>query len=500
MANVEPKNVVPIMFGLMLSLFLANLDQTIVATCLSAIARDLGGWELLPWVISAYLVTSTATTPIYGRLSDLYGRRRVLLFSIGLFVVASIVCALAGTMLQLIFARALQGLGGGGLRSISQVVIADIIPPRHRGRYQGFMSTTFLISTALGPVLGGYFAEHLSWTLAFWINLPLGALAFVAIDRQLRKLTIPTHQQTIDWLGAVLILCAAVPLMLGLSRVEQEGGWLKGPVLWPILFGLVSTGALIVHELRVRHPMLPMRLFANRVYTIGNIALFAPSMVMTALIIILPLYYQLVLRRPADTAGMHLIALTGGMAIGSFIVGSLISRIGHPKIFPLVAGISAAALCLLIALRGFGSSTLFDVVCTTALGASFGSQINPMLVIVQNGLETRDIGSGVAGMTFFRSLAGAFGVAVFTTFLIGRFNAGALGLPGHELLGTEPGIGLLKQDLPASFDAVQRAAFAAVVEQGFTAVFLLASAISIAALIAVMLIQERPLRSGSGRL
>src|SRR6478672_11150820 len=241
----EPRNVTRIMFGLMLALFLANLDQTIIATCLPAMARQLGGWELLPLVISAYLVTSTATTPIYGRLSDSYGRRRVLLGSIALFVVASALCALANTMPLLILARALQGVGGGGLRSISQIVIADIIPPRNRGRYQGYMSATFLISTTLGPVLGGYFAEHWSWTWAFWINLPLGALAFFVIDRQLRQLALPVRSHKIDWIGAALIVMAASPLMLGLSRVEQAGGWGHAQVLTPIAIGAVMTLVLV---------------------------------------------------------------------------------------------------------------------------------------------------------------------------------------------------------------------------------------------------------------
>lgn len=488
------------MFGLMLSLFLANLDQTIIATCLPAIAHDLQGWDLLPWVISAYLVTSTATAPIYGRLSDHYGRRRVMLVSIGLFVLASIFCALADTMPLLIAARTLQGFGGGGLRSLSQVVIADIIPPRYRGKYQGYMSTTFVISTTLGPVLGGFFAEHLSWQWAFWINLPLGALAFVVIGRQLRNLKVPTTRHRIDWLGGVLILAAAVPLMIGLSRVEQQGGWLNWPVALPIVLGIVATAALIGVELHVDEPMIPMRLFANKVFTIGNIALFASSMVMTALVIMVPLYYQIVLKWPADRAGLQLIALTGGMATGGFIVGSTVSRLGRAKMFPVVGGIAAAALCLVIAHEGLGRSTLFDVACTALLGASIGCQINPVNVMVQNGLEIRDIGTGVSGSTFFRSLAGAFGVAAFSTFLISSLAAGAILVPGHEKLGADLGVGLLRQNPALTFDAAQTAAFTAVREHAFALVFVLAAAIFLFGVIAVATIDERPLRTGSGRL
>ena len=265
------------------------------------------------------------------------------------------------------------------------------------------------------------------------------ALAFVVISRQLRNLKLPTMQHKIDWMGGFLILASAVPLMIGLSRVEQQGGWLNWPVAFPVLLGIAATAALVAVELRVAEPMIPMRLFANKVFTVGNIALFAASMVMTALIIMVPLYYQIVLKWPADQAGLQLIALTGGMAIGGFIVGSAVSRLGRAKMFPVVGGLAATALCLLIAHEGLGHSTLFDVVCTALLGASIGCQINPLNVIVQNGLEIRDIGAGVSGSTFFRSLGGAFGVAAFSTFLIGRLAAGAMLVPGHEKLGADPG-------------------------------------------------------------
>lgn len=493
--SFEPRNIAPIMFGLMLSLFLANLDQTIVATCLPTIARDLDGWELLPWIISSYLVTSTATTPIYGSLSDIYGRRTMLLASIVLFMVASVFCALAPTMPMLIAARALQGIGGGGLRALSQVVIADIIPPRFRGKYQGYMSGTFLVSTAFGPVLGGFFAEHMSWQWAFWINLPLGALAFAVINAQLRKLQLPVRAHKVDLTGALLIVAAAAPLMIGISRVEREGGWLNSAVGLPILFGLAATCILIFWELRAAEPMLPMRLFANTTYTIGNLALAAPSMVMTSLIIIIPLYYQVVLKWSADDAGLRLISLTAGMAIGSFGVGSLITHIGRARIFPIAAGLVTACICLVIARFGLGSSLWFDVLFVTALGASLGCQVNPMLVIVQNGLEIRDIGAGVSGITFFRSLSGAFGVAVFTTFLIGQLANGAEKIPGHEALGANTGVGMLRRDMDRLFTDQQNLALQIIRDQAFSLVFVLAACLAFSAAIAVCLIREKPLRT-----
>src|SRR5437763_9535055 len=223
--------IVSILSGLMLAMFLANLDQTIVATSLSTMARDLQGWALMSWVVSAYLVASTVTTPIYGRLSDIYGRRPVLLTSITLFVGASVLCALSQTMLQLIGARVLQGIGGGGLRSVAQAAIADVIPPRERGRYQGYFSSVMAISNVLGPVLGGFFADYLSWHWIFWINIPLGLVALFLCNRNFRRLPRPKRKPVIDWLGAALILAATTPILIALGRAEAAASWGSGDVL-----------------------------------------------------------------------------------------------------------------------------------------------------------------------------------------------------------------------------------------------------------------------------
>jgi multidrug resistance protein len=216
--------IVSILSGLMLAMFLAGLDQTIVATSLSTMARDLDGWELMSWVVSVYLVASTVTTPIYGRLSDIYGRRPVLLIGIALFLGSSVLCALSQTMPQLIASRALQGIGGGGLRSVSQAAIADVIPPRERGRYQGYFSSVMAFSNLLGPVLGGFFADYLTWHWIFWINIPFGILALILCNRNLRRLPKPKLKPAIDWFGAALILGSTTPILIAVDRSKRQAG------------------------------------------------------------------------------------------------------------------------------------------------------------------------------------------------------------------------------------------------------------------------------------
>jgi EmrB/QacA subfamily drug resistance transporter len=257
--------IVSILSGLILAMFLASLDQTIVATSLSTIARELNGWALMSWVVSAYLVASTVTTPIYGRLSDLYGRRPILLVSITLFLGASVLCALSQTMPQLIAARILQGIGGGGgLRSVAQAAIADTIPPRERGRYQGYFSSVMAISNVLGPVLGGFFADYLSWHWIFWINIPCGVLALILCDRNLRRLPKPRRRPVIDWLGAALILASTTPILIAVGRAEAAGGWARVDVIAPLGIGLVFLAGLVVWEREAPEPIIPLRLFANR--------------------------------------------------------------------------------------------------------------------------------------------------------------------------------------------------------------------------------------------
>src|SRR6202045_4016786 len=333
----------------MLAMFLASLDQTIVATSLSTMAQELNGWTLMSWVVSAYLVASTITTPIYGRLSDIYGRRLVLLASIGLFVGASVLCALSQTMPQLIGARILQGLGGGGLRSVSQAAIADIIPPRERGRYQGFLSSVMGISMVLGPVLGGLFVDYLSWHWIFWINIPFGLVALALCDRNLRRLPLPRGRAVIDWLGAGLLVATTTPILLALSRVESGGSWRDPGVVLQGGLSAVLLIVLVAWEREARSPLIPLRLFANRIFTVASLISFTMSMVMIALIILVPLAFELSGGLAANQAGIRLTPMTGGTVPGSYIAGQLMTRSGRYRLYPIVGAAAMTLFCVALA-------------------------------------------------------------------------------------------------------------------------------------------------------
>lgn len=487
--------IVSILSGLILAMFLASLDQTIVATSLSTMARDLNGWELMSWVVSAYLVASTVTTPIYGRLSDLYGRRPILLAGIALFLGASVLCALSQTMPQLIAARTLQGIGGGGLRSVSQAAIADVIPPRERGRYQGYFSSVMAISNLLGPVLGGFFADYLTWHWIFWINLPFGALALVLCNRNLRRLPKPKRRPAIDWLGAALILGSATPILVAVGRAEAAGGWGRVDVLVPLAIGIVLLAALVVWERERSDPMIPLRLFANRIFSVACAISFSMSMVMIAMIILVPLDFELSAGLAPNQAGIRLIPMTGGTVLGSFIAGQLVTRTGHYRIFPILGAAAMATICGTIAGLGLGRSWPLDTALTAGLGLSFGFQLPTVIVPVQNALDLTDTGIGLSTVMFFRLIGGAFGVALLTALLVGELNSGALTIPGHDVLGANPGIALLHLDQAEPANSSVLAGLQGAVRTAFSHVFLYATAISVLTTAISFALKEIPLRS-----
>jgi len=486
--------IVSILSGLMLAMFLASLDQTIVATSLSTMAQELNGWTLMSWVVSAYLVASTITTPIYGRLSDIYGRRLVLLASIGLFVGASVLCALSQTMPQLIGARILQGLGGGGLRSVSQAAIADVIPPRERGRYQGYLSSVMAISMVLGPVLGGWFVDYLSWHWIFWINIPFGLVALVLCDRNLRRLPLPRGRAIIDWFGAVLLAAATIPMLLALSRVESGGNWRSPGVVLQMGLGVLFLIALVAWEREARSPLIPLRLFGNRIFAVASAISFTMSMVMIALIILVPLAFEISAGLSANQAGIRLIPMTGGTVLGSFIAGRLMSRTGRYRVYPIGGAGAMTLFCCALALFGLGHSAGLDTVLTTGLGLSFGFQLAPVIVPVQNALPLEDTGIGLGTVMFFRLIGGAFGVALLTALLMAELNIAIAAVPGHQALGADPGLALLQMELSGTASPALIAGLAQASRTAFAHVFLYAGAISAFTFLAAFGLKEIPLR------
>ena len=492
--SFTPREIRPIMIGLMLAMLLASLDQTIVATSLTAMARDLDGWRLMSWVVSGYLVASTVTTPIYGRLSDLFGRRPVLLVGIALFAGGAVLCALSQTMPQLVIARIIQGIGGGGLRSVSQAAIADVVPPRERGRYQGYFTSVFTIANALGPVVGGFLVDYLSWHWIFWINLPLAAAALALSNRALKRLRRPTGRAVIDWAGAVLILVSAAPIMLGMGQAQKAGGWGSIEVLGPIGLGLVGVVALILRERVAPEPMLPLRLFANRTFALCSLIAFLNSGVMISLVMLVPIDYQLVGALPANQAGIRLISLTVGAVFGSFIAGQTISRTGRYRAFPITGTVCTTTLCGVIAAFGIGEGSVFDVAATTVLGLSFGFQLSPITVVAQNALDVRDTGIGMSCLMFFRLMGGAFVVSLLSAVLIGGLDAGALAVPGHEALGASPGLALFHLDTRVALTPELLRALHETIRHAFSEVFTVASALSACALVGALALKEVPLR------
>ncbi len=486
--------IVSILSGLMLAMFLASLDQTIVATSLSTMAQELNGWTLMSWVVSAYLVASTITTPIYGRLSDIYGRRLVLLASIGLFVGASVLCALSQTMPQLIGARILQGLGGGGLRSVSQAAIADVIPPRERGRYQGYLSSVMAISMVLGPVLGGWFVDYLSWHWIFWINIPFGLVALVLCDRNLRRLPLPRGRAIIDWFGAVLLAAATIPMLLALSGVESGGNWRNPAVVLQMGLGVLFLIALVAWEREARSPLIPLRLFGNRIFAVASAISFTMSMVMIALIILVPLAFEISAGLSANQAGIRLIPMTGGTVLGSFIAGRLMSRTGRYRVYPIGGAGAMTLFCCALALFGLGRSAGLDTGLTTGLGLSFGFQLAPVIVPVQNALPLEDTGIGLGTVMFFRLIGGAFGVALLTALLMAELNVAIAAVPGHQALGADPGLALLQMELSGTASPALIAGLAQASRTAFAHVFLYAGAISAFTFLASFGLKEIPLR------
>jgi EmrB/QacA subfamily drug resistance transporter len=405
------------MTGVMLVMLLGALEQTIVAVALPAIATQLRGFSLMAWVVSAYLVASTVVTPIYGKLSDIYGRRATLTSAVVIFLVASIGCALAQTMPQLIGWRVLQGIGGGGLISISQATIADVVPLRERGRYQGYFSAIFALASLAGPVIGGYVTNYLSWHWIFWLNLPVGLLALAVVRRSLRGLPAGHARLDIDYVGAVLFAVGVTALLIAITRIGQ-GIPLAESLNLSLLIG--SAAVLLLfgwYEKRIAEPIIPLGMFRNRTVTICCITLFLAFLQVISMSVLLPLRLQLVGGVTPDVAALRLLPLTFFVPCGAFLAGRLMSRTGRYKPLQLGGAITTSLAIAVLAFTEPDHAWLMGIVMFV-LGLGIGFQMPTGLVATQNAVPPSQVGLATALTAFSRMLGGAVGLAVLTSILI----------------------------------------------------------------------------------
>jgi EmrB/QacA subfamily drug resistance transporter len=464
-----------IMLGIMLAMFLSALEQTIVAPALATIGRTLGDVENLSWVVTAYLLANTVATPLFGKLSDIHGRRRMMLCAIVIFIAGSVACALAPNMPALIAARALQGIGGGGILPIAHTIIGDMVTPRERPRYQSYTSIMFMAASIIGPVVGGVLTDYVHWTMIFWINLPMGLLALWMTDRALQKLPRHDRPHKLDVLGALLMVCAALALMLAMTWGGTRYGWVSAPILG-LLAGAVLLWLLFAWRMAsAPEPFIPLAVLRAPILAATTAAGFFSVGVIIGLTIFMPVYFELVLGFSPSGSGTALIVFLAAATIGSFFAGRLMIQLTHYKLVPAAGMVLGVIMLVVFAWKPGGLSLLEVCGLLTIGGAGLGVMYPVTTTIVQNSVAPHQLGTATGALNFARQLGGAIIVAAFATIVLGGINSGGHGLTLDMLRG---GVKLAGADFALLF----RWLFAA------------GAAFLAAGLVAVLLIEERPLR------
>ncbi|MFB7170367.1 DHA2 family efflux MFS transporter permease subunit [Streptomyces sp. NPDC056254] len=433
--------------ALLLGLLIAALDQTIVSTALPTIVSDLGGMAHLAWVVTAYMLAATAATPLWGKLGDQYGRKKLFQYAIVLFLIGSALCGLAQDMPQLIGFRALQGLGGGGLIVLSMAIVGDIVPPRERGRYQGLFGGVFGATSVLGPLLGGLFVDNLSWRWVFYINLPIGLVALVVIAAALHIPARPS-KHTIDYLGTFLIACVATCLVL-VASLGATWGWGSTRIIGVAVLGVLLLAAFLLVERKAAEPVLPLGLFRIRTFTLCSAISFVVGFAMFGAMVYLPTFLQIVQGVSPTMSGVHMLPMVIGMLISSTASGQIVSRTGRWKVFP-IAGTAVTAIGLLLLHQLHRTSSTWEMsVYFFVFGAGLGLVMQVLVLVVQNAVSYADLGVATSGATFFRSIGAAFGVAIFGTVFTNQL--------GDELATSLAGVTLPADAGTAQLEADPRA-------------------------------------------
>jgi EmrB/QacA subfamily drug resistance transporter len=500
--ELSHRQVMIVFSGLMLGMLLAALDQTIVATALPTIVATLHGEEHLSWVVSAYLLTSTATTPLYGKVSDLLGRKGVFQFAIVVFLIGSALSGLAHSMTELILFRAVQGLGAGGLIALAMAIVGDIVSPRQRGRYQGYFGAVFAVASIMGPLAGGLFTEHLSWRWVFYVNLPLGIVA-LAVTSVVLRLPFQRLPHRIDYLGAALLMAGVTALLLVTVWGGSQYPWGSPLIIGLLLGGLALVGLFVWWERRASEPLLPPRLFRLDIFNVSSGISFLQAMSMFGAVIFLPFYLQIAHGVTPTVSGLLLTPLMGGMLAMSIISGRLITRTGRYRIFPIIGTLVMVAGMALLTFLGAKTSYVQLSVDLALLGAGMGLVMQNTVLATQNAVERRDMGTATSALTFFRSLGGVFGTAFFGAIFVNRINAWLPRLLPSNLRGV-PHVQATAGGLnvsPAVVDKLPvavRGAITGAMVHGMDTVFLVAVPFAVVTFVLAALLREVRLHDSSG--
>ncbi|GIG93246.1 MDR family MFS transporter [Plantactinospora endophytica] len=459
-SRLSHRAIMVVLAPLMMVLFISNLDGTIVATALSSIGADLGDTAHLSWVATAYLLTSAISTLLFGKLGDMYGRKRIFQISIGIFLVGSILCGLAQNMLMLILFRGLQGVGGGGLNSLVMAITGDLVPARQRSRYQAYTGVVATVALIAGPLLGGLFADHLSWHWIFYINVPIGVAAIVAVGARLH-LPRPTSTARVDLLGGILATLLTTAIMLVTTWGGSSYAW-TSPIIIALIAGAVALLiAYVITEHRAAEPITPLHLFRNGVFTIASAQFLLATLALFVGMLYVPLFMQAIKHHSASAAGLYVIPLLVGLIAATAVAGPVIARTGRYKAFPVVGAVLTGASMWVVSLAGPTTGSLAIVVPLFLAGAGIGLLVQVALLAGQNAVAHRHLGVATGALNFFKSIGGAFGAALFGAILTARLPDGALHAFHTVFLWTVPFmvvsfvLGLAMREKPLSEEMIE---------------------------------------------